>query len=157
MRGPSFRILGFVERAGKSAVPLEQLQNWQAEGVIEYLGSTTDVRPHIAAADCVVLPSYYREGVPRILLESAAMGIPVITADSIGCREAVIANETGLLCDPRSAQSLAEAMLSIIAMDRGQRLAMGRAGRAYMERRFDEAVIHRAYLDALSGALSKGL
>ena len=103
------------------------------------------------------LPSYYREGTPRILLEAAAMAIPVIAADSVGCREALIPGETGLLCAPRSAHSLADAMLAVAAMPESQRRAMGLAGRAFMERCFSEAVVHRAYRDALSVALSKGL
>ena len=101
-----FRILGNVERKSAAAVPLSKLQEWSGEGVIDYLGSADDVRPALAAADCIVLPSYYREGVPRVLLEAAAMGIPVITTDMPGCREAVEDGATGLLCEPRSVNSL---------------------------------------------------
>ena len=152
-----FRLVGPLEPHGPGAVRQADLERWNAEGLIDYRGSVPDVRPEIAEADCVVLPSYYREGTPRTLLESAAMGIPIITADSVGCREAVIAGETGLLCEPRSAASLAEAMLTIAAMPTEERRAMGQSGRAFMERRFSEAVVHRAYRDALSEALSKGL
>jgi glycosyltransferase involved in cell wall biosynthesis len=152
-----FRLLGPVERNGPGAVTQADLQAWRDEGLIDYRGSVADVRPELAKADCVVLPSYYREGTPRILLEAAAMGLPVIAADSVGCREVVIARETGLLCAPRSAESLADAMVAIAALSPAERGAMGRAGRAYMERRFSEAVVHRAYLDVLSVALSKGL
>lgn len=152
-----FRLLGPIEPNGPGAVPEHDLQAWRDEGLIDYRGSVADVRPELAHADCVVLPSYYREGTPRILLEAAAMAIPVIAADSVGCREALTKGETGLLCAPRSAASLAEAMLAIVAMPAAQRQAMGLAGRALMERRFSEAVVHRAYLDALSVALPKGL
>ena len=152
-----FRLLGPVEPEGPGAVAEANLQGWRDEGLIDYRGVASDVRPKLAEADCVVLPSYYREGTPRILLEAAAMAIPVIAADSVGCREAVIAGETGLLCEPRSAESLAEAMLAIASMDAAHRQTMGRAARAFMERCFSEAVVHRAYLDALSVALSKGL
>ncbi len=152
-----FRLTGPLEPHGPGAVGQADLDGWKAEGLIDYRGSVSDVRPELAEADCVVLPSYYREGTPRTLLEAAAMGNPVITADSVGCREAVIAGETGLLCQPRSAVSLAEAMLTIAAMPAEERRAMGRSGRAFMERGFSEAVVHRAYRDALSVALSKGL
>jgi glycosyltransferase involved in cell wall biosynthesis len=152
-----FRLLGPLEPSGPGAVGERDLEAWRAEGLVDYRGSASDVRPELAEADCVVLPSYYREGTPRILLESAAMGIPVITTDSVGCREAVIDGQTGVLCQPRSAASLAEAMLSIAAMTLAERQAMGQAGRALMERRFSEAVVHRAYQDALSVALPKGL
>ncbi len=152
-----FRILGPIEPAGPGAVAKSDLDRWSQEGVIDYPGSVADVRAELAEADCVVLPSYYREGVPRILLEAAAMAIPVIAADSIGCRDAVIAGETGLLCEPRSPQSLADAMARIADMSHAKRQAMGRAGRAWMKRDFSEAVVHQAYREALLGALSKGI
>ena len=151
-----FRILGPIEPSGPGAVGKPELDQWVEEGVIEYRGSTDDVRGEIAEADCVVLPSYYREGVPRILLEAAAMAVPVIAADSVGCRDAVRDGKTGLLCAPRAPASLADAMLAIAAMTPAERSAMGQAGRAWMEREFGEAVVHRAYRDALQGALSKG-
>jgi glycosyltransferase involved in cell wall biosynthesis len=151
-----FRILGPIEPAGPGAVARSDLDRWVAEGIVDYRGSVDDVRCEIAEADCVVLPSYYREGVPRILLEAAAMAIPVISADSVGCRDAVKPGETGFLCDPRSETSLAEVMLALAAMTPAERVAMGRAGREWMERDFGEAVVHRAYRDALESALSKG-
>ena len=144
-----FHILGIIEDAGASAVPESQLQAWVDEGIIDYLGSADDVRPFFAAADCVVLPSYYREGVPRVLLEAAAMGIPVITTTTPGCREAVEDGVTGLLCDPRSIDSLAAAMARLVRMDLKQRNAMGAAGRAKMEAEFREDIVHRAYIAAL--------
>lgn len=152
-----FRILGPIEPAGPDAVARSDLEQWSKEGVIDYRGSAADVRPELAEADCVVLPSYYREGVPRILLEAAAMTIPVIAADSVGCRDAVKPGETGLLCEPRSVQSLAETILRFAGMSRAERQVMGLAGRAWMERDFGEAVVHRAYRAALLGALAKGV
>ena len=151
-----FRILGPIEPTGPGAVARRDLDRWVEEGIIDYRGSTDDVRGELAEADCVVLPSYYREGVPRILLEAAAMAIPVIAADSVGCRDAVRNGETGLLCEPRSAASLAEAMLAIAAMTPAERGALGRAGREWMERDFSEAVVHGAYREALQNACAKG-
>lgn len=156
-RDVRFKLLGPIEPNGPGAVAQSDLEAWQDEGLIDYGGAAADVRPELAEADCVVLPSYYREGTPRILLEAAAMAIPVIAADSVGCREAVLDGESGLLCQPRSAKSLAEAMLAVAALPSDRRRAMGQAGRSFMERRYSEAVVHRAYRDALSVALSKGL
>ena len=144
-----FRILGLVERKSAAAVPASKLHEWAGEGVIEYLGSTDDVRPAFAQADCVVLPSYYREGVPRVLLEASAMGIPVITTDTPGCREAVDHGVTGLLCEPRSVDSLTTAIEGMLRLAPNDRKAMGMAGRAKMEAEFREELVHRAYLDAL--------
>ncbi|HEX5238304.1 MAG TPA: glycosyltransferase family 4 protein [Sphingomicrobium sp.] len=145
-----FQILGIIEPESRAAVPLAQLEAWARDGIIDYLGSARDVRPAIAAAGCVVLPSYYREGVPRVLLEAASMAVPVITTDWPGCREAVEDGETGLLCEPRSAEALAAAMEQMLGISIEERLQMGQAGRARMEREFAEAIVHRAYLSALA-------
>lgn len=144
-----FRILGIIEPASSAAVSLEQLRHWEAEGIVDYLGAVDDVRPAFAEAHCIVLPSYYREGVPRVLLEASAMAIPVITTDMPGCREAVDDGETGLICEPRSLESLTNAMMRMLALDGEGRKAMGAAGRAKMEREFEETLVHRAYLDVL--------
>lgn len=145
----SFRILGIVERPAAAAVSRAQLGDWQAEGIIDYLGALDDVRPAYAAADCVVLPSYYREGVPRVLLEASSMAIPVITTDMPGCRDAVDDGVTGIVCEPRSVDALERAMRQVLDLGAEARAAMGAAGRAKMEREFREALVHRAYLDAL--------
>ena len=133
----SFQILGPVGADNRTAIGRDTVESWVAEGVVEYLGATTDVRPFIAAADCVVLPSY-REGMPRVLLEAAAMGRPCITTDVPGCRGAVDDGVTGLLCKPGDAEDLARAMHAIVDMDPHTRQEMGRAGRTKMEREFDQ-------------------
>jgi len=107
-----------------------------------------DVRPHLAAADCVVLPSY-REGTPRTLLEAAAMAKPIIATDVPGCREVVEHGRNGLLCKVRDADDLARRMIEMIDMCPAERRSMGAAGRAKMEAEFDERFVVAAYLDAL--------
>jgi glycosyltransferase involved in cell wall biosynthesis len=145
-----FHILGIIEPPGPSAIPEAKLRQWQEEGVIRFLGSARDVRDAFADADCVVLPSYYREGVPRVLLEAAAMAIPVITTDTPGCRDAVDDGETGLLCAPRNVDSLVAAIERMRRLSITKRQAMGRAARSKMEREFREEIVHRAYLEALA-------
>ncbi len=144
-----FQILGIVEPDSSAAVSRAQLQQWQDERVIAYLGSADDVRPAYASADCVVLPSYYREGVPRVLLEASAMGVPVITTDMPGCRDVVEDGTTGFLCEPRSVDSLKDTMTRMLDLSPDERLRMGAAAKAKMEREFNETLVHRAYLDAL--------
>jgi glycosyltransferase involved in cell wall biosynthesis len=143
------RIAGIVAGDDRDAVPLDQLQTWADEGVIDFLGPVDDIRPLIAEADCVLLPSYYREGVPRALLEAAASARPVITTDWPGCREALDDGVTGFLCQPRSSDSLADAMRRMMNLEPAERQAMGREGRTKMEREFSEELVIRAYLDAL--------
>ena len=86
------------------------IQKWEEEGSIIYLGESCDVRKEIASADCVVLPSFYREGTPKTLLEAASMGRPIITTNSIGCRNVVDHGINGFLCQPKNVCDLASKM-----------------------------------------------
>lgn len=144
-----FSLAGFVDESNPSAVSMSDINLWQEEGLIDFLGKTDKVENLLHNSDCVVLPSYYREGVPKSLLEAAAMGKIIVTTDNVGCREAVIDNETGYLCEPRSSESLELALEKVIKMNESSRLAMGRAGREYIARRFDEQIVINEYLSCL--------
>ena len=144
-----FLLLGQMDAANPTAIPRQTIMNWQQEGVIEYLGKTDDVVPYITRSDCVVLPSYYREGTPRSLLEAAAMAKPVITTDSIGCRNVVDDQVNGFLCKVKNPEDLADKMLRLIQMKQEDRLAMGKAGRQKMAKEFDEAIVINKYLDCI--------
>jgi glycosyltransferase involved in cell wall biosynthesis len=146
-----FQIVGFLGVENRTAVPGETVEGWVADGLIDYLGVSDDVRPAIAAADCVVLPSY-REGMPRTLLEAAAMGKPLIATDVPGCRQIVDHGVNGLLCRVRDANDLARRMLEMIAISAEGRTAMGAAGRAKTEREFDENIVVQRYLEAVPTA-----
>lgn len=143
-----FQLLGAADAANRTAITQRELDAWQAEGIIEYLGESDDVRERIAAADCVVLPSY-REGIPRVLLEGAAMGRPLVATDVPGCREIVREGINGMLCAVRSAEGLAAAMRRIIQADPAARMALGAAGRALAEQNYDEQQVIVAYCAAL--------
>jgi len=146
-----FVLLGPLGADNRTAIPAETVESWVSEGIVEHHPPVGDVRPLIAEADCVVLPSY-REGAPRTLLEAAAMGRPLIATDVPGCRSVVDDGVTGLLCAVRDADSLALAMARMAAMPPGQRAAMGRAGRAKMEREYDQAIVVDAYRDAIAAS-----
>lgn len=145
-----FRLLGFVDMTNPSGISHTQLRQWQEEGVARYLGSSDDVVPHLHAADFVVLPSYYREGVPRSLLEAASMAKPVIASDVNGCRDVVEDGITGFLCRPRDPQHLAERMTDLIALSAQARKEMGRLGREKMIREFDERIVIHRYRGVLA-------
>lgn len=149
----TFCLLGALDADNRSAIPKSLLREWEAEGIIRYLGTATDVRPHIAASHCVVLPSY-REGAPRTLIEAAAMARPVIATDVPGCRAVVDDGKTGLLCDARSGDSLVEACLQFLDMSLDTHTAMGQAGRTLMERDYDEALVIEAYQTAIERAVA---
>ena len=110
-----------------------------AEGVVNWLGEVPDVRAIVGRADVVVLPSY-REGIPRALLEAAAMGKALIATDSVGCREVVDEGVNGLLVPVKDAEALARAMVHLLH-DPAMRDRMGKAGRDKMQREFDERIV----------------
>lgn len=143
-----FAVLGAVGSENRTAVRAAQLQAWREEGAIEYLGTVDDVRPHIARAHCVVLPSY-REGAPRTLIEAAAMARPAIASDVPGCTAVVQDGVTGLLCAPKSAEALASAMARFAGLNAGERRRMGTAARVRMEQEFAVEVVIDQYREAI--------
>lgn len=155
MPNVEFRLLGFLDVQNPTAVDRAALNAWVEEGVITYLGATSDVRPYLAAADCVVLPSYYMEGTPRSLLEAAAMARPIITTDWVGCRNVVDDGVNGMLCRVRDAHDLAEKIILMARLPISQREALGTAGRAKAEREFDERIVIDQYLRELSRITGK--
>jgi glycosyltransferase involved in cell wall biosynthesis len=146
-----FRLLGFLDPDNRTGIDRAQLDGWIGEGIIDYLGAAEDVRPHIKAADAIVLPSY-REGLPRTLLEGAAMARPLIATDVPGCREPVAEGENGFLCAVRDPVSLAQAALRFAALSPAERAAMGTASRRIAEERYNEQIIANAYLAAIAAA-----
>ncbi|MBI4293880.1 MAG: glycosyltransferase family 4 protein [Betaproteobacteria bacterium] len=150
-----FQLLGFLDVESRTAVSRGEVEAWEREGVVRYLGSVVDVRPVITRADCVVLPSYYREGVPRSLLEAASMAKPIITTDAVGCRDVVGDCVNGYLCRPRDAKDLARQMRRMMALSTEERKKMGFAGRKKMVLEFDEKIVIRRYLETIQENLGK--
>lgn len=110
-----FQILGRRETDNPTGISDRQCREWSAEGIVDILPETHDVRPHLNAATLFVLPSYYREGLPRTILEALASGRPVITTDMPGCRDAIIDNVNGRLVPPRDPASLADAISELLS------------------------------------------
>jgi glycosyltransferase involved in cell wall biosynthesis len=130
--------------ANPDFVPKEWLQARAAEGVITWVGlqGPGNVERWMARATAVVLPSFYAEGMPRTLMEAAAVGRPIVTTDNPGCREAVVDSVTGLVCPQRSPQALAAALQ--LLLDHPERAtAMGEAGLRLARERFDQRAIFR--------------
>lgn len=144
-----FQLLGACDVPNPSLISREQISIWESEGIVEYLGTTDDVRTVIANVDCVVLPSY-REGIPRTMLEAAAMAKPLIVSDAPGCKDVVINGKTGFLCKVKNRDSLAAAMELIINQSTQERVDMGVAGRNLVLHKFDEQVVIKKYIDMLS-------
>jgi len=122
-----FALVGANEPRHPSGIPLQQLGTWQKEGIVEWWGWQEDISAVFALADIICLPSY-REGVPRVLIEAAASGRPIVTSDLPGCRQVVVDGENGLLVPPHSTTALAAALRRLIE-NRELCSAMGRRGR----------------------------
>lgn len=148
-----FRLLGFLDVNNPSSVSKVQMQEWVDEGVVTYLGTSDKVEEEIALIDCIVLPSFYREGVPKSLLESGAMGKPIVTTNNVGCRETVNDGVNGYLCEPRSLDSLVISLEKIIKHSHQERLMMGAASREKMTKEFDEEIVINKYLRAIKECL----
>lgn len=129
-----------------SGITQADLDAWQAEGVVEYLGSTTDVRPALAACHVFVLPSY-GEGVPRTVLEALATGRAVVTTDAPGCRETVVPGRNGLLIPTKDPAALAAAMRLFID-DPSLAQRMGEASLELARQKYDVRLVNRQMLEA---------
>jgi len=140
-----FQLLGQPEN-GKAGVPLNEVRQFQA---IEYLGETSDVRPYLSACHVFVLPTFYREGLPRSILEAMATGRAILTTDAPGARETVVAGVNGYLVEKRHAAALAAAMERLL-QEPDQLQAMGNASRALAEQRYEVGNINRQIIAALT-------
>jgi glycosyltransferase involved in cell wall biosynthesis len=143
-------IAGFPAGDPQLGATQSQLEAWSRDGSIRYLGVSDHIAAELSQADCVVLPSCYREGVPRILLESAAARRPIVTTDWIGCRDAVDHMVNGFLCQPRDASDLALAMERMMDTPLAERQAMGERGRAKVSSSFSEASVIDVYRQLLA-------
>jgi glycosyltransferase involved in cell wall biosynthesis len=145
----NFQLLGAMDPEHKRGIKREVIEEWINSGLVEYLGTTNDVRKFIEHADCIVLPSY-REGTPRTLLEAASSSKPIIATDVPGCNHVVVNNYNGLLCKLKDADDLAEKMKQMAGLDNETLKQFGVNGRTKMEAEYDETVVINKYLQAMS-------
>jgi glycosyltransferase involved in cell wall biosynthesis len=127
-----FVLVGEPDPDNPGSVPEGVLRKWHSEGSIDYRGRQEDMSAVFAEADVVCLPTYYGEGIPKVLVEAAACGLPIVTTDWPGCREIVEHGNNGLLVPIRNSDALATA-LETLAGDPALRRAMGTRGRARAE------------------------
>jgi glycosyltransferase involved in cell wall biosynthesis len=132
-----FLLVGEPDPGHPSAIPLSVLEGWHATGDIEWLGWRRDMPALMAQCHIVCMPSAYGEGVPRILIEAAAAGRPLVATDSPGCREIARHGRNALLVPVRDSVGLAGALDELIRKP-ALRAALGAAGRAIAEREFSQ-------------------
>jgi glycosyltransferase involved in cell wall biosynthesis len=134
------QLVGEPDPASRLSVPESQLRAWQSQGVVTWLGHRDDIPEIWGQSNIAVLPSYYREGIPRSLLEAAACGRAIVTTDMPGCREIVEDGKNGLLIPPQDITALADALEKLIR-EPALRAAMGREGRAKVLRDYTQKYV----------------
>ena len=150
-----FDIIGFTDIANADAIPKTTIDSWNEKGIINFFGEQKDVRKFIAKSSCVVLPSYYREGVPRSLLEAGSMGKPIITTDNVGCKEVVDVGINGYLCKIKSAEDLSEKMIKMVELSEEEISEMGKKSRKKIVDNFDEKIVIDKYRKVITGIMKK--
>ena len=149
-----FVIVGSPDPGNPNSVSSSDLKAWVDEGVVEYWGYRDDMPSVISSASIVVLPSYYGEGLPKVLVEAAACGRAVVTTDHPGCRDAIVPGVTGVLVPVRDARALADA-IQVLLEHPDNCHAMGRAGRELAEQSFDLKQVIASHLEIYEELLSK--
>jgi glycosyltransferase involved in cell wall biosynthesis len=146
-------LVGEPDPANPQSSTRAELEAWDAEGIVEYRGRSEDMPAVMAGADIFCLPTYYGEGVPKVLIEAAASGLPIVTTDWPGCRDVVEDEVSGLLVPVRDPLALADA-LERLARDRDLRLKMGTSARAKAISGFSLAMVIDSTLEIYEELMS---
>jgi glycosyltransferase involved in cell wall biosynthesis len=140
----TFEVLGPLYENNTTSVKKETLDFWVSEDIINYLGETDNVQCFMEKTDCIVLPSY-REGLSKVLIEASSMGLPIVTTNVAGCKDVVIDEETGFLCNAKDSKDLALKMEKMILLSSTERETMGRKARQRAIDCFDQKIIINIY------------
>lgn len=132
-----FILLGDIDESYPNHVPRNVVEKDAADGTIEYLGYRKNVREIIQECDCIVHPTYYNEGLSRVLMEALAMSKPIITTNIPGCMETVDDGVNGFLCTPKDTKSVIDAITKFLDLSDDSKIKMGIEGRKKAENEFD--------------------
>jgi glycosyltransferase involved in cell wall biosynthesis len=135
-----FRLAGSLDPGNPRAFTEAELRALTSDGVVEWIGRSCDMPSLLASAAIVCLPTTYGEGIPKILIEAASCGRPIVATDWPGCREIVVHGVTGQLVPPRDTPALSDALLSLL-LDPPRRTVMGLAGRRHVDRGFSLGIV----------------
>lgn len=142
-----FQLLGGLDTS-PDGIKYDVVDEWNECGYIEYLGETKDVRSVFSQSHVFVLPSYYREGLPRTILEAMATGRPVLTTNNVGCREPILEGENGWLVPVKDSVTLAERMIWFIE-NPDQIESMGLSSRKIAEEKYDVHKVNERMLEIM--------
>ncbi len=144
-----FQILGAIDEQHRRGIPKKIIDSWIENDMIEYLGTTSDVRSAISESDCVVLPSY-REGTPKTLLEAASMAKPLLATNVPGCSNVVENEVNGFLCKLKDSKDLALQMERMLGLSNEELQNLGLNSRKKVQEKFDEKIVIDAYLNSIN-------
>ena len=139
-------LVGAPDRESPSGVPEEDLRAWDDEGLITWLGHQDDVKSVLTGCHLALLPTYYKEGFPKSLLEAAACGLPIVATDVTGCRDICLDGVNGIMIAPRDPAAIAAALVRL-ADDAGLRSRYGEESRRLVVDRFSERIVVENHMD----------
>lgn len=139
-----FILVGDFDQNNPSSISEKELESLNKNQVVKVVGFFEDLRPLLYSCNLFVLPSY-REGLPKVLLEAAAIGRAVITTNVPGCRDAIIPNQTGLIVEPKNSEALAISIFHLMT-DEKKRLKFGSSGRKLVEAKFKSETVSKLHM-----------
>ncbi len=146
-----FHVAGYTRKKDKDFINENEIRIAEEKGIIKYHCYVRNTKKFLAeSTDCLVLPSYYREGVPRILLEAASMGKPLIGANSVGTKEPIQDGINGYLVEKNNAEDLAEKMIKFINLSANEKKEMSKQSRRIVEERFSDEIVLKKYINKIN-------
>ena len=145
-----FLLVGPIDSGNPEGIPLTTLHEWDKKGSVSYLGPMEDVREVLKITTCLIHPTYYKEGLPRVLMEANAMGIPCITTDIPGCRDVIKDGLNGFLISPRDLKSLTKAINTFDNLDKVTTDILSQNSRQIIRQRYSSDRISSIYIERLS-------
>tara|TARA_Y100000768_G_scaffold388767_1_gene386975 strand:- start:958 stop:2091 length:1134 start_codon:yes stop_codon:yes gene_type:complete len=150
----TFILMGMLGVKNRTSISKNEVDNWVNNGLIEFVPFKDDIRCILGDSDLVVLPSY-REGTPKTLIEAASMGKPIIATNVPGCREVVIDEVNGFLCQVKNSASLANKIKKFIELDYSRKIEMGKKSRELAEEKFDIIKVNNCYINEINKIIDK--
>lgn len=147
-----FWLIGNVDPENPNSISQKEVDAWHEQELVRSFGHRTDIPELFAQSHIVTMPSFYGEGVPKVLIEAAACGRPIITTDNPGCRDAIINEKTGLLVPIKNSEALADALITLL-LDESRRVEMGSQARQYAVNEFDVDNVVAKHLDIYESLL----
>ena len=146
--------MGMLGVKNRTSIRKSEVDYWVNKGIIQFIPFKDDIRKVLANSDLVVLPSY-REGTPKTLIEAASMEKPLIATNVPGCREVVIDEVNGFLCQVKNSASLADKIKKFIELDNSRKIEMGKKSRQLAEEKFDIIKVNNSYINEINKITDK--